>query len=117
MSIGRRTLGLALRERRLQRGLTLTALREKSGLSVGLLSDIERGRALPSLEALDLWTHALGTSIHELTAGIFPWGSDTRPTASEPPPDGRLRATRAANRSAQTGAALPTPPAEARQQP
>jgi transcriptional regulator with XRE-family HTH domain len=45
-------IGLKLRQRRHSRGMTLAALAEKSGLSLGLLSQIERGLTAPSLRSL-----------------------------------------------------------------
>jgi transcriptional regulator with XRE-family HTH domain len=45
-------IGVKLRQRRHSRGLTLSALAERSGLSVGLLSQIERGLTAPSLRSL-----------------------------------------------------------------
>ncbi|MDE1173609.1 MAG: XRE family transcriptional regulator [Parvibaculaceae bacterium] len=45
-------VGARLRMRRLARRLTLQELAEKSGLSVGLLSQIERGMTTPSLRSL-----------------------------------------------------------------
>ncbi|KQU85862.1 hypothetical protein ASD12_31120 [Mesorhizobium sp. Root102] len=45
-------VGARLRMRRLARRLTLQDLAEKSGLSVGLLSQIERGMTTPSLRSL-----------------------------------------------------------------
>ncbi|WP_142235796.1 cupin domain-containing protein [Allostella humosa] len=45
-------LGLRLRAFRQQRGLSLKQLSERSDLSVGMLSQIERGMATPSLRAL-----------------------------------------------------------------
>jgi transcriptional regulator with XRE-family HTH domain len=45
-------LGHRIREIRLARGLTLTALADATGLSTGLISQVERGLADPSLETL-----------------------------------------------------------------
>jgi transcriptional regulator with XRE-family HTH domain len=45
-------IGVKLRQRRHSRGLTLAALAELAGLSVGLLSQIERGLTAPSLRSL-----------------------------------------------------------------
>jgi len=45
-------IGVKLRQRRLSRGMTLASLAEKSGLSLGLLSQIERGLTAPSLRSL-----------------------------------------------------------------
>lgn len=45
-------LGRRIRETRSARGLTLTALADATGLSTGLISQVERGLADPSLETL-----------------------------------------------------------------
>jgi transcriptional regulator with XRE-family HTH domain len=46
------SLGHRIREIRAERGLTLTALADAAGLSTGLISQVERGLADPSLETL-----------------------------------------------------------------
>lgn len=56
--IGREVRGL-----RKARGLTLTELAEKSGLSIGYLSLVERDRATPSINALHAISRALGVTI------------------------------------------------------
>jgi transcriptional regulator with XRE-family HTH domain len=89
MRIGRHTLGGALRERRVKRGLTLPALSAASGISTSYLSDIELGRTLPTLERLDLCAQALGSSVSELLRDLYPWDSNTPPDVAGPPPDGR----------------------------
>jgi transcriptional regulator with XRE-family HTH domain len=45
-------IGIKLRQRRHSRGLTLAALAEMADVSVGLLSQIERGLTAPSLRSL-----------------------------------------------------------------
>lgn len=52
LSEDEKSLGARLRTFRLQRGLSLKQLSERSDLSVGMLSQIERGMATPSLRAL-----------------------------------------------------------------
>ena len=47
-----RLIGAEIRNLRKARGLTLTALAEASGLSIGYLSLLERDRATPSIKAL-----------------------------------------------------------------
>jgi len=54
-------LGLQLRQRRRIKDLTLTELSQQSGLSVGLLSQIERGLSSPSLKSLTQICAALAT--------------------------------------------------------
>src|SRR3954462_6710245 len=45
-------LGTRLRDRRQQLGLTLMAVADQAGLSVGFISQIERGITIPSLTSL-----------------------------------------------------------------
>lgn len=59
-------LGQALRERRKSRGLTLQQLADRCGLSQPFLSQLENGKAMPSLLALHQVAAALGTSAREL---------------------------------------------------
>lgn len=59
-------LGAALRRLRKGRGLTLRQLAERCGLSQPFLSQIENGKAMPSLTALHRLARALGTTAHEL---------------------------------------------------
>lgn len=56
------TLGLAIRERRLARNLTLVALASEVDLSQPFLSQVENGRARPSMMSLYRIAHALGTT-------------------------------------------------------
>ena len=60
------TLGKTLRERRKSRGLTLQQLADQCGLSQPFLSQLENGKAMPSLLALHQVAAALGTSAQEL---------------------------------------------------
>ena len=64
-----RRLGANIRRLRKERGLTLTALADRSGLSHPFLSQIERGRAQPSMSSLHQIAEALGTSAPRLLAG------------------------------------------------
>jgi transcriptional regulator with XRE-family HTH domain len=56
-------IGRVIRGLRKARGLTLTELAEKSGLSIGYLSLVERDRATPSINALHAISRALGVTI------------------------------------------------------
>lgn len=56
------SLGGAIRERRLANELTLVALAERSGLSQPFLSQVENGRATPSMDSLYRIATALGTT-------------------------------------------------------
>ncbi len=59
-------LGQALRMRRKNRGLTLQQTADLCGLSQPFLSQLENGKAMPSLLALHQVAAALGTSAQEL---------------------------------------------------
>lgn len=61
-------LGARVRTLRLARGLTLVRLADSSGLSHPFLSQIERGRARPSIASLERIALALGSSVVELLA-------------------------------------------------
>lgn len=56
---GRPDIGGEARRWRLTRGLTLAQVGERSGLNVGYLSQIENGKAVPSLDALVSLARAL----------------------------------------------------------
>jgi transcriptional regulator with XRE-family HTH domain len=58
-----RHLGREIRALRKARGLTLAAVGQTSGLSVGYLSLLERDRATPSINALHAISRALGVTI------------------------------------------------------
>ena len=60
------SLGRKLRERRKDRGLTLQQLADLCGLSQPFLSQLENGKAMPSLLALHQVAAALGLSAQEL---------------------------------------------------
>lgn len=57
-------LGERLKELRKARSMTLQALANKAGLSVGFLSQLERNQASPSVRALNALAQALSVSIH-----------------------------------------------------
>jgi transcriptional regulator with XRE-family HTH domain len=79
--IQRRQLGGAIRRRRHGRGLTLAALSAAAGVSVSMLSQVERGLLDPSLDTLRNIAEALGTAPFRLleeegtVAGIVRRGS------------------------------------------
>jgi transcriptional regulator with XRE-family HTH domain len=57
------TIGIEIRDLRKARSLTLQKLADATGLSVGHLSEIERGQAEPSVKALNDIARALGVTI------------------------------------------------------
>ena len=59
-----------LREVRKSKNLTLKNLASQTGLSVSYLSDIERGRATPSLKTVETLANALTISVQELLTGV-----------------------------------------------
>jgi transcriptional regulator with XRE-family HTH domain len=60
--VQRRQLGAAIRRRRHARGLTLAQLSAAAGVSISLLSQVERGLQDPSLDTLRNVADALGTA-------------------------------------------------------
>jgi transcriptional regulator with XRE-family HTH domain len=62
-------LGASIREHRLAHELTLVALAERAGLSQPFLSQVENGRAAPSMESLVRIATALGTTPQALFGG------------------------------------------------
>lgn len=62
-------LGRTIRDRRRERGLTLVALASATSLSQPFLSQVENGRARPSMASLHRIAEALGTTPQALFAG------------------------------------------------
>lgn len=60
------TLGERLRRRRLDRGLTLSAVADASGVSKGFLSQLERGLSQASVATLARIAEAVGSTAAEL---------------------------------------------------
>ncbi len=63
------TLGLAIRERRRARSLTLVNLAKEVGLSQPFLSQVENGKARPSMTSLYRIAHTLDTTPQALFGG------------------------------------------------
>lgn len=61
-----RTLGLAVRKARQSRGLSLQQVAEGANVSVGLLSQIERGISSPSIRVLRAICNVLEVPVHAL---------------------------------------------------
>jgi transcriptional regulator with XRE-family HTH domain len=98
LEVGRIALGARLRDLRHGAGLTLVELAEASAVSVGYLSDLERGRRLPAMEILYRICAAHGALMADVLDGVYPFGATRRPRAVRLPPDGRGRDGRAARR-------------------
>lgn len=64
-----------LREIRQKHGATLLQVAEAVKLSVSYLSDLERGRAKPSLDTLGRLAAYYEMSVADLVSGIEGWGS------------------------------------------
>jgi DNA-binding NtrC family response regulator len=62
----RRAVGTALRGRRMALKLTLEKLAKRAGITLGYLSQIERGRVSPSIETLYKISLTLGVGLAEL---------------------------------------------------
>ncbi|WP_116130881.1 helix-turn-helix domain-containing protein [Tropicimonas sp. IMCC34043] len=71
-------LGPSIRRRRKQLGLTLQAACDRSGVSVGYLSQVERDNATPSLGTLAQIADALGVGLDYFVAAPRPADSLTR---------------------------------------
>ena len=65
------SVGPRLRERRTSRGLSLTALSERTGISVSTLSRLETGARIPGLEHLVALARAHHVSLDELVGTRF----------------------------------------------
>lgn len=73
-----------LKEIRKARELTLLQVKERTGLSVSYLSDLERGRTSnPTLDTMEKLAGCYGLTLPDLVAGVEGWGEAT--TESLPP--------------------------------
>jgi transcriptional regulator with XRE-family HTH domain len=75
-------LGARIRAERQRTGLTVRGLAGRAGVSPSLISQIERGRATPSVATLWSIADALGVSMAELFNGAEPSGRE--PSAAGP---------------------------------
>ncbi len=75
------SVGATLRAARQARGLSLQELATQSGVSVGMISQVERGRANPSMRLLTALRRALNISMQEL----FGETAETRPRPAGDP--------------------------------
>lgn len=92
LAMGGITLGLRVRSERTRLGLRLADLASSAGISLSYLSDVERGRTLPSLEVLYSLAVGLDTTVLVLLQDLYPWDVETPPKNVQPPPDGRAKA-------------------------
>lgn len=71
-SVDARKMGERLRKLRSERELTINDLATKAGLSVGIISQIERGLSNPSMKTLQRLRVALGVNLWELLSANEP---------------------------------------------
>jgi len=76
-------LGAKLRALRKRQGRTLADVGSETGLSVSFLSDIERGRARPSLDSLEKLASYYQLALNDLLDGM---DTDTISTDTKYPP-------------------------------
>lgn len=79
LQLGRELLGRRLRQLRQDMDLGLPDLVERTGLSMGHLSDVERGTKSLSLPALVAIADAYGLLAVDLLRGVFPYGVADEP--------------------------------------
>ena len=79
------TIGERLRARRVELGLTLAEVAEKAGLSLPYVSNLERGRGNPTLEALGALARALDVPLGTLVGDSGPIEPLQVVLASAPP--------------------------------
>jgi transcriptional regulator with XRE-family HTH domain len=94
-------LGRRVHQLRTMQGLTATALADRAGVTSGLVSQIENGQTMPSLETLESLARELCTSVgyllmerqnvEDLVAGL---SSDVLETLGDPKVQSVLRAAR-----------------------
>lgn len=89
IKLGSALLGAAVRARRESLGLTLQEASSSAGVSLTYLSDVERGRRLPSLDVLDKIGTGLKSTARGLLEDVFPWDDVPEPDAVHALDDGR----------------------------
>lgn len=62
----RHALGTVIHETRLEKSLTLRQVSSKGLISIGYLSEVERGQKEPSSELLLCIAYGLGVHVHEI---------------------------------------------------
>lgn len=72
-------VGVQVKRLRGERGMTLDDLSRRSGVSIGLISQIERGRGNPSFNTLAQLAHALDASIGRLFHAVEDHSPVVRP--------------------------------------
>jgi len=73
-----------LKEVRKARGMTLLQVKDRTGLSVSYVSDLERGRTSnPTMDTMEKLAVSYGMNLPDLVGGVEGWGATT--TAALPP--------------------------------
>ena len=67
---GNAELGARLRGLRREKGLKLAVVADRSGVSLAYVSEVERGRKLPSLDVLSRLAGALEMSVSDVLQGV-----------------------------------------------
>lgn len=62
----RHALGAVIHETRIEKNLTLRQVSSKGVISIGYLSEVERGQKEPSSELMNCIAYGLGVHVHEL---------------------------------------------------
>jgi transcriptional regulator with XRE-family HTH domain len=102
VEVGREGLGQRLRAARARRGMTLRELARRIGISPSLVSQIETGKAQPSVKTLYAITTELGVSLDAMfVADGSPGAADQ--SASAPPGTGVRRRPGAGARAVRAG--------------
>lgn len=93
------TVGTNLRRLRLARGLSLVELGRLSGLAKGTLTQLEAGRANPTIETLQALARALGAGLADLVADPPAVAAEVVRAGEGPVTPGRFLTGRLINRS------------------
>lgn len=87
LEIGRGLLGNRLRDTRIRSTLDVNEVCDLSGISGSYLYDLERGRTLPSMQALLRLADTYEVLVSDLLKGVYPFGSRHKPrNPPQPPP-------------------------------
>ena len=87
-------LGARLRAERLRQGMSLREMARRLGVSPSALSQIETGKAQPSVSKLFDIVNLLNTSLDGLLAGAQPPGGDAPPIGPRAAPEGAVVVSR-----------------------
>lgn len=93
IALGRQALGARIRAMREASGISISEAASAADISYSYLSDVERGRRLPTLERLDSLARALEVTVVALLKDLYPWDSQRRPRSAPTIPDGRKHGT------------------------